>query len=70
VLFDPYTVIDTATFADPVQPGKGISRVWVNGVLSYTAEGPTGNRAGRFLPRQNTGSNHSVPTNAEVTPRA
>jgi N-acyl-D-amino-acid deacylase len=52
VLFDPDVVIDTATFADPARPAKGIEQVWVNGVLSYTAAGPTGNRAGRFLPRQ------------------
>jgi N-acyl-D-amino-acid deacylase len=52
VLFDPGSIIDTATFADPIRPATGISHVWVNGVLSYTAEGPTGNRAGHFLARQ------------------
>lgn len=51
VLFDPASVLDTATFDDPVRPAKGITRVWVNGVLSYTAEGATKRRAGRFLPR-------------------
>ena len=51
VLFDPETIIDTATFSDPIRPARGISAVWVNGVLSYTAEGATGDRAGRFLPR-------------------
>jgi N-acyl-D-amino-acid deacylase len=70
ILFDPDSVIDTATFADPVRPAKGISHVWVNGVLSYTAEGPTGSRAGRFLPRQKTGPNDPKPTDAEVTPGA
>ncbi len=54
VLFDSESVIDTATFAEPVQRSKGIVSVWVNGVLSYTAEGATGNRAGRFLPRAKT----------------
>jgi N-acyl-D-amino-acid deacylase len=54
VLFDPATILDTATFDDPQQPAKGISRVWVNGVLSYTAEGATNHRAGRFLPRATT----------------
>jgi N-acyl-D-amino-acid deacylase len=54
VLFDAQTVIDTATFADPVRAAKGIAGVWVNGVLSYTAEGATGKRAGRFLPRAKT----------------
>jgi N-acyl-D-aspartate/D-glutamate deacylase len=51
VLFDPETIIDTATFSDPIRPAEGIAAVWVNGVLSYTTEGATGNRGGRFLPR-------------------
>jgi N-acyl-D-amino-acid deacylase len=54
VLFDPETILDTATFDDPIRPAVGISAVWVNGVLSYTSEGATGNRAGRFLPRGKT----------------
>ncbi|MFZ0746165.1 MAG: D-aminoacylase [Terracidiphilus sp.] len=54
VLFDAKTIIDTATFADPIRPAKGIAAVWVNGALSYTAEGPTGKRAGRFLQRGKT----------------
>ena len=51
VLFDPTTIRDTATFADPIRSAQGVERVWVNGALSYTAQGPTGKRAGRFLPR-------------------
>jgi N-acyl-D-aspartate/D-glutamate deacylase len=51
VLFNPETIIDTATFADPIRPATGIEGVWVNGVLSWTAAGATGDRAGRFLPR-------------------
>ncbi len=54
VLFDAERIIDTATFADPIRAARGIESVWVNGVLSYTAEGATGNRAGRFLPRART----------------
>ncbi len=54
VLFDPATIIDTATFSDPVQPARGIDAVWVNGVLSYTANGATGERAGSFLARRAT----------------
>ena len=54
VLFDPARILDTATFADPIRPAQGIAGVWVNGVLSYTAEGATGNRAGRFIPRAST----------------
>ncbi len=54
VLFDPDTILDTATFSDPMRSAQGISSVWVNGVLSYTAQGATGLRAGRFLPRGKT----------------
>ena len=54
VLFDPEKIIDKATFADPVRSAQGIVGVWVNGVLSYTADGPTGTRAGCFLPRAKT----------------
>ena len=48
VLFDPDKIIDTATFSDPIRPATGIARVWVNGILSYTAQGATGQRAGVF----------------------
>jgi N-acyl-D-amino-acid deacylase len=54
VLFDPEEIIDTATFADPIRAATGIAGVWVNGVLTYTANGATGNRAGRFLRRGRT----------------
>lgn len=54
VLFDPEAIIDTATFEDPIQPAKGIAAVWVNGSLSYTSQGTTGSRSGRFLPRGKT----------------
>lgn len=54
VLFDAENVIDTATYSDPVRPSKGIAGVWVNGILSYTAQGATGERGGRFLPRGKT----------------
>ena len=54
VLFDADTIQDTATFSDPIRPARGIHSVWVNGLLSYTAQGLTGKRAGRFLPRAKT----------------
>jgi N-acyl-D-amino-acid deacylase len=54
VLFDAETVADTATFERPVSASRGIAGVWVNGVLSYTAEGATGNRAGQFVARGKT----------------
>ncbi|HEY6491406.1 MAG: D-aminoacylase [Terracidiphilus sp.] len=54
VLFDADRILDTATFSDPVSPAVGIENVWVNGALTYTAAGPTGQRAGRFLRREKT----------------
>jgi N-acyl-D-amino-acid deacylase len=54
VLFDAETIIDTATFSEPISQSEGIESVWVNGVLSYTAQGATRNRAGCFLPRGKT----------------
>jgi N-acyl-D-amino-acid deacylase len=52
VLFDPATVKDVATFADPIRPAEGIEAVWVNGVPSYagSTKQATG-RAGQFLRR-------------------
>jgi N-acyl-D-amino-acid deacylase len=54
VLFDPEKIIDTATFSDPVRSAKGIAGVWVNGALSYTHQGATERRSGRFLHRGKT----------------
>jgi N-acyl-D-aspartate/D-glutamate deacylase len=54
VLFDPEKIIDTATFSDPMRPAEGIHSVWVNGSLSYTSQGATEQRSGRFLPRGKT----------------
>lgn len=51
VLFDPTTIADRATFADPIQTASGLEGVWVNGVLSYRSGQATGARAGRWLPR-------------------
>jgi N-acyl-D-amino-acid deacylase len=51
VLFDAERVIDRATYAEPVQRAEGIVSVWVNGVLTYTADGLTGERGGKFLKR-------------------
>jgi N-acyl-D-amino-acid deacylase len=49
VLFNPETVSDAATFADPIAKAEGIAAVWVNGVLSFHEGGSTGQRAGHFL---------------------
>jgi N-acyl-D-amino-acid deacylase len=54
VLFDPKKIIDAATFTDPVRPAEGVAGVWVNGTLSYTAQGATEHRAGRFIARGKT----------------
>jgi N-acyl-D-amino-acid deacylase len=51
VLFDAAKIRDTATFAHPIRAAEGIHSVWVNGTLSYTAQGLTGKRAGCFLAR-------------------
>lgn len=51
VLLNPETVCARATFTDPIRPAMGIEAIWVNGVLSYRDQTATGDRAGRFLPR-------------------
>jgi len=51
VLFDPTTVIDRATPADPHALSVGIAKVWVNGVLAYQGGRVTGARAGQVLRR-------------------
>jgi N-acyl-D-amino-acid deacylase len=49
VLFDPATIIDRATYADPKQPPSGIDLVLVNGALAAEGGSTTDVRAGRFL---------------------
>lgn len=56
VMFDPATVRDVATFDDPIRPAAGIDAVWVNGALTYRNQALTGNKAGRFLPRESRAS--------------
>ncbi|MCK8786647.1 D-aminoacylase [Roseomonas sp. NAR14] len=59
VLFDPETVIDSASFDAPTTPSVGIEETWVNGVPVYRyGAGPTGERPGRLLrnPRAAGGS--------------
>lgn len=52
VLFDPATVIDSATFAAPATPAVGIEETWVNGVSVYRyGKGPTGETPGRLIRR-------------------
>ncbi|MFC4373179.1 amidohydrolase family protein [Nocardia halotolerans] len=49
VVFDPATIHDTATFADPRQPARGVQHVLVNGEFALENGTPTGARAGRAL---------------------
>ena len=51
VVFDPDTVIDRSTFAEPTLPADGIDAVIVNGIVSWRDRQPTGDRGGRFLRR-------------------
>jgi N-acyl-D-amino-acid deacylase len=51
VLFDPKTVIDRATPAEPHALSEGIDKVWVNGVLVFADGKATSARPGRVLRR-------------------
>jgi len=51
VLFDPDTVIDHATPANPGALSSGISRVWVNGKIVFENGRESGLRPGRFIAR-------------------
>jgi N-acyl-D-amino-acid deacylase len=52
VLFDPDTVLDTATFERPTTPAAGIALVMVNGRVVWRDGAHTGARPGRALRRQ------------------
>ncbi|HKU13368.1 MAG TPA: D-aminoacylase [Steroidobacteraceae bacterium] len=49
VLFDPQTVIDRATFAEPMQLPEGIKTVFVNGEIVWSESRATDSRPGRVL---------------------
>lgn len=59
VLFDPATIADTGTYADPTSVPAGIVGVWVNGERVVADGDHTGARPGRVLrrpsPRANEG---------------
>lgn len=55
VLFDPATIADAATFAQPKTPAKGITEVFVNGRSVWKDGAATGNRPGRALRRHQLG---------------
>ncbi|MYJ10360.1 MAG: amidohydrolase family protein [Gemmatimonadetes bacterium] len=52
VLFDPATVIDRATTAEPHLTAEGIERVWVEGVVVYEDGTVTGATPGKVLRRE------------------
>jgi N-acyl-D-amino-acid deacylase len=52
VLFDPATVIDRATPAEPHLVSEGVSRVWVNGKVVWEGGKTVRSRSGRVLRRQ------------------
>ncbi len=49
VVFDPATIADRATFAEPHQLSAGVSDVLVNGAVTISGGGFTGKLAGRAL---------------------
>ncbi|HEY2610612.1 MAG TPA: D-aminoacylase [Reyranella sp.] len=51
-VFDPATVIDTATFDKPISPARGIDTVLCNGQIAWRDGKPGGGRAGRALKLQ------------------
>ncbi len=50
-VFDPATVIDTATFDKPIAPAQGIDTVFCNGAIAWRDGKPGGGRSGRVLRR-------------------
>ncbi len=50
-VFDPATVIDRASFAEPTLPAAGIEHVFVNGRPVWAEGRPSGERPGRALRR-------------------
>ena len=50
-LFDPATIIDAASFDDPLRPAQGIHSVIVNGAVVWREQRSTGARPGRVLTR-------------------
>lgn len=49
VLFNPDTVLDSATFESPMEPAAGITFVAVNGKMVWTNGAPAANRPGKCL---------------------
>jgi N-acyl-D-amino-acid deacylase len=64
VIFDPRTVSDRATIADPHAQSVGIKTVWVNGEIVFDDGKPTGKYPGRVIRREPRTA--SVPTQPRV----
>ena len=48
-VFDPATVVDVATFEQPLAMSRGIEHVLVNGAVAFRRGQVAQERAGRFL---------------------
>ncbi|GBU09160.1 hypothetical protein AwWohl_02980 [Gammaproteobacteria bacterium] len=53
VLFNPHTILDIASFTDPIQCAQGIEYVWVNGKCAFKNQQSTHAQSGIFLKRIN-----------------
>jgi N-acyl-D-amino-acid deacylase len=51
-VFDADTIIDRASFAEPMTQAAGIEHVFVNGRSVWSGGKPSGDRPGRALRRQ------------------
>jgi N-acyl-D-amino-acid deacylase len=49
VVFDPATIADRATFAQPMRYAVGVDHVWVNGVQVLRDGAHTGAKPGRVV---------------------
>ena len=61
VLFDPDTVLDSATFEHPKRPASGIELVVVNGRVVWQNGAHSGDRPGRALRRQDPDAPRAAP---------
>lgn len=67
-VFDPSTIVDRATFAEPKQYAEGVRWVFVNGALALDDGEPTGAHSGLALRR--TSSMPTRPQNTDERQRA
>jgi N-acyl-D-aspartate/D-glutamate deacylase len=59
-LFDPRTIIDTATIQEPTRRSEGIRHVIINGTVALNDGRPVGARAGKLLRRSPKTPSESV----------